>query len=87
MPIALTNIDYCVPLLAAATPSTICVPPSNWISCLAPSRMLEADVVAMAMLPVLATRVPAVGTVSCGSPGSPPVPCGALLAPPAEEID
>jgi hypothetical protein len=49
--------------------------------------MLEADVVAMAMLPVLATRVPAVGTVSCGSPGSPPVPCGALLAPPAEEID
>jgi hypothetical protein len=33
---------YCVPPPAVATPSTICVPPSNWISCLAPSRMLEA---------------------------------------------
>jgi hypothetical protein len=33
---------YCVPPPAAETPTTICVPPSNWISCFAPSRMLEA---------------------------------------------
>jgi len=37
-----SNADYRVPPPAAATPTTICVPPSNWISCLAPSRMLEA---------------------------------------------
>jgi len=29
------------PPLAAETPITICVPPSNWISLFAPSRMLE----------------------------------------------
>ena len=86
-PLPRLNADYCVPPPAAATPSTICVPPSNWISCLAPSRMLEAcailgsccpgalfasstpgtDVVAMAMLPFLATTVPAAG---------PPFPAG-----------
>src|SRR5437899_2185330 len=100
-PIAATNADYCVPPPAAETPSTICVPPSNWISCLAPSRMLEVcailgsccpgalfasstpgtDVVRMAILPVLATTVPAAGApFPATAPGSPPVPCGAPLA-------
>src|SRR6266702_1678412 len=101
-PIAATNADYCVPPPAAETPSTICVPPSNWISCLAPSRMLEVcailgsccpgalfasstpgtDVVRMAILPVLATTVPAAGPPfpAGAAPGSPPVPCGAPLA-------
>src|ERR1700731_5002141 len=87
---------------AEATPSTICVPPSNWISCLAPSRMVETcailgsccpgalfasstpgtDVVRMAMLPVLATTVPAAGpAVPAGvAPESLPLPCGAALA-------
>jgi hypothetical protein len=98
---------YCVPPPPAAeTPTTICVPPSSWISCFAPSRMLEAcailgsccpgalfasstpgtDVVAMAMLPVLATTVPAAGPplAAGAAPVSPPVACGAALAlPPA----
>jgi hypothetical protein len=36
------DANYCVPPPVAETPSTICVPLSNWISCFAPSRMLEA---------------------------------------------
>lgn len=92
---------YFVVLLDAETPTTICVPPSNSISLLAPSRMLEAcailgsccpgtllakstpgiEVVEIAMLPFLATTVPAAGPPSpaCAVAGSAAAVRGALL--------
>jgi hypothetical protein len=41
VPLATISADYCAPPPPVEMPSTIFVPPSNWISCFAPSRMLE----------------------------------------------
>ena len=42
LPIAATSTDYCAAPPVAEIPTTTCVPLLNWISCFAPSRMLEA---------------------------------------------
>ena len=88
---------YCPPP-AAETPTTICVPPSSWMSLLAPSRMLEAwailgsccpgalfasstpgiAVVRIAMLPFVATTVPAAGR-PVPVAGLPLAPCASAL--------
>src|ERR1700722_2711778 len=52
--------DYCAPAPEGETPTTISVPPSNWISCLAPSRMLEASAILGSRCPgaLFATKTP-----------------------------
>ena len=57
--------DYCVPALVGATPTTISVPPSNSISLLAPSRMLEASAILGSCSPgaLFATSTPGIDVV------------------------
>src|ERR1700722_292032 len=57
--------DYCAPAPEGATPTTISVPPSNWISCLAPRRMLEASAILGSRCPgaLLATKTPGIDVV------------------------
>ena len=57
--------DYCAPAPEGATPTTSSVPPSNWISCLAPSRMLEASAILGSRCPgaLFATKTPGIDVV------------------------
>ena len=57
--------DYCAPAPEGETPTTISVPPSNWISFLAPSRMLEASAILGSCCPgaLFATKTPGIEVV------------------------
>jgi hypothetical protein len=57
--------DYCFPASVGATPTTISVPPSNSISLLAPSRMLEASAILGSCSPgaLFATSTPGMDVV------------------------
>jgi hypothetical protein len=57
--------DYRVPASVGATPTTISVPPSNSISLLAPSRMLEASAILGSCSPgaLFATSTPGMDVV------------------------
>src|ERR1700748_2172010 len=57
--------DYCAPAPEGAIPTTSRVPPSSWISCLAPSRMLEASAILGSRWPgaLFATKTPGIDVV------------------------